>query len=81
VNDVRVRRAVAMMEKNIAEPLEIREIAQQLNVTMRQLNKAFMDSLNVTSDFYRDMRIRHAEWLLTNSGRSGLKFRRDRWKS
>ncbi|MDX2424510.1 MAG: helix-turn-helix domain-containing protein [Amphritea sp.] len=71
VNDVRVRRAVAMMEKTIAEPLEIREISQQLNVTMRQLNKAFMDSLNVTpSDFYRDMRIRHAEWLLTNSARS-----------
>lgn len=71
VNDVRVRRAVVIMEKTIAEPLEIREIAEQLNVTMRQLNKAFMDSLNVTpSDFYRDMRIRHAEWLLTNSSLS-----------
>lgn len=71
VNDVRVRRAVAIMEKTIADPLEIREIAEQLNITMRQLNKAFMDSLNDTpSDFYRDMRIRHAEWLLTNSSRS-----------
>lgn len=71
VNDVRVRRAVAIMEKTIADPLEIREIAKQLNITMRQLNKAFMNSLNVTpSDLYRDMRIRHAEWLLTNSSRS-----------
>ncbi|MEH6578412.1 MAG: helix-turn-helix domain-containing protein [Amphritea sp.] len=71
VNDVRVRRAVAIMEKTISEPREIRKIAEQLNVTMRQLNKGFMDSLNVTpSDFYRDMRIRHAEWLLTNSSRS-----------
>ncbi len=71
VNDVRVRRAVAIMEKTISSPLEIRDIADQLNITMRQLNKAFLDSLDVTpSDFYRDMRLRHAQWLLTNSSRS-----------
>lgn len=70
VNDVRVRRAVAIMEKTFSDPLEIREIANRLNITMRQLNKAFLDALDVTpSDFYRDMRLRHAEWLLTNSTR------------
>lgn len=71
VNDVRVRRAVVIMEKTISSPLEIRDIADKLNVTMRQLNKAFLDSLDVTpSDFYRDMRLRHAQWLLVNSSRS-----------
>jgi transcriptional regulator GlxA family with amidase domain len=71
VNDVRIRRAIIIMEKTIADPLEIREIAEQLFITTRQLNKAFMDCVNITpSDFYRDMRIRHAEWLLTNSSRS-----------
>lgn len=71
VNDVRVRRAVVIMEKTISSPLEIRDIADKLNITMRQLNKAFLDSLDVTpSDFYRDMRLRHAQWLLVNSSRS-----------
>lgn len=71
VNDIRVRRAVGIMEKTFSSPLEIREIAEQLNVTMRQLNKSFLDALDVTpSDFYRDMRLRHAQWLLTNSSRS-----------
>ncbi|MEH6812880.1 MAG: DJ-1/PfpI family protein [Motiliproteus sp.] len=71
VNDVRVRQAVFIMEKALSNPIEIRDISSRLNITMRQLHKAFFDSLSITpSDFYRDMRLRHAEWLLTNTSRA-----------
>ncbi len=70
VGDERVRRAMLLMEQNIADPLAIGEIARQLGVSTRQLERLFVSIVAMRpGEFYRSLRLRYARWLLDNTNR------------
>lgn len=67
----RVRRAAALMEQNLADPLPIARIAERLQVSERQLDRLFRDEVGQgPAGTYRRMRLDYARWLLLHSGRS-----------
>lgn len=71
VADERVRRALLMMEQNLATPLPIAQIASRLDVSTRQLERLFDGALGQKpSTLYRVLRLRYARWLLENTTRS-----------
>jgi transcriptional regulator GlxA family with amidase domain len=64
------RRAVVLMEKNIATPLEIGGIAQQVSCSVRQLERVFLAETGLNpSTYYRHARLQFARWLLTTTDR------------
>ncbi len=66
----RVREAVMLMEKHLAEPLEIDTIATLVGTSKRQLERIFVEQTRSTpSQFYRQMRLRFGRWLLVSSDR------------
>lgn len=63
--DRRVRRAVLLMEQNLSAPLPVREIANRVNYSDRQLERAFRRTFAASpSAVYRSMRLRFGSWLL-----------------
>lgn len=71
VADDRVRRALIMMEQNLADPLAIADIARRLKVSTRQLERLFQQVMGAKpATFYRTLRLRYARWLLDNTDRS-----------
>lgn len=71
IDDKRVRRAVLLMEQNLAEPLPIADIAVRLRLSSRQLERLFHTVLHMRpAHFYRTLRLRYARWLLDNTDRS-----------
>ncbi len=71
VTDERVRRALLLMEQNIAAPLPIASLASRLGLSSRQMERLFRDALGASPrGVYRRLRLRHAQWLLENTGRS-----------
>lgn len=71
ISDERIRRALLLMEQNLADPLPIAVIAQRLSVSTRQLERLFQAILNMKPvAFYRVLRLRYARWLLDNTERS-----------
>ena len=71
VKDHRVRRAIFLMEQHMSEPLKVAAIAQRLNTSVRQLERAFRKTLETAPGmFYRNMRLRYGRWLLLNSAYS-----------
>ena len=65
-----LRRAVVLMEKNIATPLEIGAVAQQVNCSVRQLERVFLAETGLNpSTYYRHTRLQFACWLLTTTDR------------
>jgi transcriptional regulator GlxA family with amidase domain len=67
----RVRRAILLMEENVARPISIALIAERLRVSSRQLERLFQISMGVRPAlFYREMRLKYAHWHLCNSPRS-----------
>lgn len=71
IDDDRVRRAVLLMEQNVARPMPIAEIAQRVNLSARQLERLFQTVLDVCpARFYRTLRVRYAQWLLDHTDRS-----------
>jgi transcriptional regulator GlxA family with amidase domain len=70
VPDERVRRAMLLMEQNIADPLPIADIAERLGLSTRQLERLFVAIAAVRpAEFYRSLRLRYARWLLDNTSR------------
>ena len=68
VQDSRVRRALLLMEQNLAEPVAIAAIARELRISPRQLERLFQTALGVRPGaHYRQLRLRHARWLLANA--------------
>ena len=60
--------AVRVMENHIADPISLEEIASQIKITSRQLNRLFKQHLNhSTMRYYRDLRLEKAKNLLINS--------------
>lgn len=71
VADPRVRRALLLMEQNLADPLPIADIAGRLGLSTRQLERVFHNALGRRpSALYRTLRLRYARWLLDNTNRS-----------
>jgi transcriptional regulator GlxA family with amidase domain len=71
VNDHRVRRALLLMEQNLADPLPIADIADRLKLSTRQLERLFQSVIGVRPViFYRMLRLRYARWLLDHTDRS-----------
>ncbi|MCG8360741.1 MAG: GlxA family transcriptional regulator [Kiloniellales bacterium] len=68
--DVRIERAVALMEQHISRPFAIARLARLVGTSIGQLDRAFARYAGVPpSTLWRRMRLEHAHWLLTNSNR------------
>jgi len=68
VRDGRVRRAVHFMEQSLNERLSAAQIAAQVNLSPRQLERVFQASLGAGPlAYFRGMRLRYARWLLQHS--------------
>jgi transcriptional regulator GlxA family with amidase domain len=71
VTDERIRRALLMMEQNLANPLPVASIAHNIGLSTRQMERLFDATLRQKpSDLYRALRLRYARWLLENTTRS-----------
>jgi len=67
----KIRRAVLLMEQNLAGGLQMTDLAQKLNMSSRQLERLFKTCTGQSPQNYaRSLRLRAATWLLTNSGKS-----------
>lgn len=66
--DMRVRRAVLLIEQNIATPLSATELSEKLGISTRQLDRLFMREYKMpVAEFYRRFRVKYGRWLLQNS--------------
>ncbi len=60
--------AVELMEKNLEEPLSTREIAANVEISLRELERLFRRWLDVTPGrYYRDLRLQRAKIMLLHS--------------
>ncbi|SEQ66935.1 transcriptional regulator, AraC family with amidase-like domain [Faunimonas pinastri] len=70
VADDRVRRALIVMEQNLAEPVPIAAIAARLGLSTRQLERLFASVLGQRpAELYRSLRLRYAAFLLDTTDR------------
>ena len=68
VRDQRVRRAMLLMEQNLSWPLDARQLAAEVAVSKRQLERLFRRDLGAgMQQFSRDMRLSYAVWLMTHA--------------
>jgi transcriptional regulator GlxA family with amidase domain len=71
VDDPRVRRALLLMEQNLAQPLSIAHIADKLKLSTRQFERLCHATLGMSpASAYRRLRLRYAHWLIGNTDRS-----------
>jgi transcriptional regulator GlxA family with amidase domain len=71
VREPRVRRALLLMEQNLARPVTIATIAHELGVSVRQLERLCREQVGVApATLYRQLRMRYAHWLIENTDRS-----------
>jgi transcriptional regulator GlxA family with amidase domain len=71
VDDVRVRRALLLMEQHLSRPLPIAQIADRVEMSARQLERRFRMALGQRpAEVYRALRLRYARWLLDTTDRS-----------
>jgi transcriptional regulator GlxA family with amidase domain len=66
-----VKRALLVIEQHMSEPLQLRELAQRINISHRQLSRVFEDEFAMSpQEFSRLFRLKYGLWLLLNSTRS-----------
>ena len=71
VSNPTVRRALLLMEQNIARPLTVERLAKQLGLSARQFERLCRSSLGQSpASIYRRIRLRYAAWLLAHSRQS-----------
>jgi transcriptional regulator GlxA family with amidase domain len=71
VRDERVRRALLLMEQNLADPLPVAAIAEKLRLSTRQLERLFQAVMGERPGaFYRELRLRYARFLLETTDRT-----------
>jgi transcriptional regulator GlxA family with amidase domain len=71
VSEPRVRRALLLMEQNLTRPIAIAAIADELGVSVRQLERVCRDHVGMgPASLYRQLRMRYAHWLVENTDRS-----------
>ncbi len=67
----RLLEAVQLMELNLEEPLRISDIAAQLQLSERELERLFRHYLQQTpSAYYRNLRLDQARWMLQQTSQS-----------
>jgi transcriptional regulator GlxA family with amidase domain len=67
-DDDRVSRALLLMEQHLADPLSVVEIAAQLKISARQLERLFHERLSESpQESYMAIRLKHAKWMLENT--------------
>lgn len=63
--------ALALMQSNLVEPLQIQEVAAYLGVTLKKLERVFTRAgYKLPARFYLDMRLEQARQLLRDSSLS-----------
>ncbi len=68
VRDPRVRRAMLLMEQNLSAPPQADQLAAEVAVSKRQLERLFRRELGVSLQcFGRDMRLSYAVWLMSHA--------------
>jgi transcriptional regulator GlxA family with amidase domain len=73
--DERVRRAALLMEQSFSQPRPIGEIARQIGLSERQLDRLFCRELGAgPGEIYRAMRIDYGHWLLLHTRRTVLEI-------
>src|SRR5580704_3545536 len=71
VREPRVRRALLLMEQNLTRPVAIAAIADELGVSVRQLERVCREHVGMgPASLYRQLRMRYAHWLVENTDRS-----------
>lgn len=69
--DWRVEQAIGMMKQSMTEPISSVQLAKQLSISRRQLDRAFQTHVGKTpQELWRDMRLEHARWRLLSSSRT-----------
>jgi len=67
-HDASILSVIESMENHVAEPLELKQLADIVGIGVRQLNRLFKDKLGIsTIAFYRNLRLGIAENLLLQS--------------
>ncbi len=71
VREPRVRRALLLMEQNLTRPVAIATVADELGVSVRQLERLCREHVGMgPASLYRQLRMRYARWLVENTDRS-----------
>jgi transcriptional regulator GlxA family with amidase domain len=71
LNDMRLRRAVRIMNEALAAPICVAELAKKVNISTRQLYRLFRAVFRKSpSDYHRDLRLNRAAWLIGHTSRS-----------
>jgi len=71
VREPRVRRALLLMEQNLTRPIAIATVAEELGVSVRQLERLCREHVGMgPASLYRQLRMRYAHWLVDNTDRS-----------
>src|SRR3979409_433241 len=71
VREPRVRRALLLMEQNLTRPVALGTIADELGVSVRQLERVCREHVGMgPASLYRQLRMRYAHWLVENTDRS-----------
>ena len=71
VSEPRVRRALLLMEQNLTRPIAIVAVAEQLGLSVRQLERICREHVGMgPASLYRRLRMRYANWLIENTDRS-----------
>jgi transcriptional regulator GlxA family with amidase domain len=71
VREPRVRRALLLMEQNVTRPVAIASVADELGVSVRQLERLCREHVGMgPASLYRQLRMRYAHWLVENTDRS-----------
>ena len=70
VRNPRVRRAMLLIEQNLATPLSADEVADHVNISKRQLERLFSDELGMgVQAFSRYLRLHYGLWLVVSTDR------------
>jgi transcriptional regulator GlxA family with amidase domain len=71
VAEPRVRRALLLMEQNLARPIAVAAVAAELGLSARQLERLCRQHVGIgPASLYRQLRMRYANWLIENTDRS-----------
>ncbi|MET4608376.1 transcriptional regulator GlxA family with amidase domain [Bradyrhizobium sp. JR4.1] len=71
VDEMRVRRAMLVIEQNLSTPPKTQDIASKVDLSKRQLERLFRNATGKSiQEFSRDLRIFYGLWLLAQSDKS-----------
>lgn len=70
-DEMRVNRLIRMIETRTESPPTVGQMAQHLNISPRHLERLMQKALKLTpTQFSKRLRLRRAQWLVRNTGRS-----------